>query len=112
MKSGSMSSYRAAGAFGPQEPDDPPPQVAVGTLHNATNLDSVRIEVVGETRALTIPCSLILSIDDALKECREIRTALIVYPIQEGNWLAECGGKFVGCGATPMQAIAAMENHP
>jgi hypothetical protein len=25
MKSGSFSSYRAAGALGPQEPDDPPP---------------------------------------------------------------------------------------
>lgn len=73
-----------------------------------TNLDSVRIEVLGETRALTIPLSLVIDLDAALKEVREIGHGLIVYKMAENHWLAECGGDFYGPGATPMQAIANM----
>lgn len=38
-----------------------------GRIVNATNLDSVRIEILGEGRAVTIPASLILAADSVLK---------------------------------------------
>lgn len=79
-----------------------------GLLHNVSTLDSVRIEEVGATRAVQIPCGLILDIDTALKWVRELGDALIVYRDTNESYFAECGGHFYGKGATPFQAIANM----
>ncbi len=83
--------------------------MSTGKLVNATSVDSVRIEVLGNKRAVTIPCSLIESTDANLRKCVDIGQALIVYPFC-GGWLAECGDRFCGTGATPFQAIANMES--
>ena len=76
----------------------------------ATNLDSVRIEVLGEGRALTIPASLILAAN------RVFRTALmtdssVVVEQEDANdpprkiWIAMLGGE-EGAGETPWSAVS------
>jgi len=83
----------------------------VGELITVKSVDSVRIEVVGGARAFTIPASLIVDLDDALKVVRDEECSLIVYKISSRPdcWAAECAGKFWGEGATPLQAIANMK---
>lgn len=76
-------------------------------LQNVNWLDSVRIE--SPYGAVTIPAALILNLDDNLRKCAAIGHALIVYPMSEEKWFAECGGNFIGVGCTAMQAIANMQ---
>jgi hypothetical protein len=78
-----------------------------GELHNVSWLDGVRIE--SPVRAVTIPASLIASLDENLRKCVAIGHALIVYPMSEEKWVAECGGNFIGGGCSAMQAIANMQ---
>ena len=78
-----------------------------GKLQNVSWLDSVRIESPG--RAVTIPASLLVSLDNNLRQCVAIGHALIVYPMSEQKWFADCGGNFIGVGSTALQAIANMQ---
>lgn len=82
-----------------------------GRLIRATNLDSVRIEVLGEGRALTIPCEFILAIDRALRFTLADEESLSVWDWEDddGNigWRADVGNVF-GEGDTPWGAIVAL----
>lgn len=82
-----------------------------GKLIQATNLDSLRIEVLGEGRALTIPCEFILAIDRALRFTLADEESLSVWDWEDddGNigWRADVGNVF-GEGDTPWGAIAAL----
>jgi hypothetical protein len=74
---------------------------------NAEPSDHIRIQYTH--KAVTIPASLVFDVDQNLKECGSIGHALIVYPMTEDKWFAECGGNFIGVGCTAMQAIANMK---
>lgn len=82
-----------------------------GRLIQASNLDSVRIEVLGEGRALTIPCEFILAIDRALRFTLAAEESLSVWDWEDddGNigWRADVGNVF-GEGDTPWGAIASL----
>ena len=75
---------------------------------NVEPQDSVRIQYTH--KAVTIPASLIFSVDQNLKQCEKIRKSLIVYPYTGGRWIAECGGCFYGIGETAAQAIMNMKS--
>ncbi len=75
---------------------------------NAEPSDSIRIQYTH--KAVTIPASLVFDVDQNLKKCGLIGHALIVYPMAEDKWFAECGGNFIGVGCTAMQAIANMKD--
>lgn len=77
-----------------------------GVLVNCTWQDSVRIRHTH--KALTIPASLVIDVDDNLREVRIEGSALVVYRVEE-VWFAECGGTLRGTGCSPIQAIANME---
>lgn len=74
---------------------------------NAEPSDHIRIQYTH--KAVTIPASLVFDVDQNLKQCGLIGHALIVYPMGEEKWFAECGGNFIGVGCTAMQAIANMK---
>lgn len=82
-----------------------------GRLIQASNLDSVRIEVLGESRALTIPCEFILAIDRALRFTLAAEESLSVWDWEDddGNigWRADVGNVF-GEGDTPWGAIVSL----
>lgn len=82
-----------------------------GRLIQATNLDSLRIEVLGEGRALTIPCEFILAIDRALRFTLADEESLSVWDWEDddGNigWRADVGNVFGECD-TPWGAIVAL----
>lgn len=62
-----------------------------GTVVNCTNLDSVRIEVLGGSRAVTIPAAVILAIDSVLRRCFLEDVSLDVDPVgddREEGWQA------------------------
>lgn len=75
---------------------------------NATHLDSVRIEVLGESRAVTIPLSLLLAIDVVLRFTLEHEEEMGLWPFDgEGTgdgWNAQVGN-ILGEGQTPWGAI-------
>ena len=59
-------------------------------------------------KGLTIDAGLVFDLDQALKQCAELRFALIVYQRGGGKWMAECGSNYSGNGDSPIQAIANM----
>lgn len=79
-------------------------------LVQATNLDSVRIEVLGGSRALTIPANLTLAADTVMRElCMDTESRLIVQVQREhengpNQWSATLHGK-TGYSFTPWGAI-------
>lgn len=79
-----------------------------GTVVNCTNLDSVRIEVLGSSRALMLPASCVLSADAVLRQVLLDQEGLSIELTEDddGNsmWEANCGHMF-GYGQTPWQAI-------
>jgi len=76
-----------------------------GTVVQATHLDSVRIEVLGEGRAVTIPCEFILAVDRVLRFAAD--TCGLELMSLEGGWDADCEA-LTGSGETPWGAIIAL----
>jgi hypothetical protein len=79
-----------------------------GSIVSCTNLDSVRIEVLGEGRAVTVPASLVLAADRVLRETL-LRDIELVFERAEGGtgarmWRAALGG-IRGWSVTPWGAI-------
>lgn len=80
-----------------------------GNLVHCTNLDSVRIEVLGDRRALTIPANLPLAADTVMRELGMDTGAMLLVQVEgseEGpnQWCAHLHGK-VGRSITPWGAI-------
>jgi hypothetical protein len=81
-----------------------------GTVVGCTNLDSVRIEVLGDGRAITIPASLLLAADRVFRNLgMDTNAMLSVYVDQSPDdgprqWHAFLHGK-VGRSITPWGAI-------
>ena len=92
-----------------------------GKIVNCTHLDSVRIEVLGEGRAIMIPASLILAADKVLRHCLTEESSLDLDPVEddETRWtgweaqaeslLAEDADTILCVhGETPWQTIMAL----
>ena len=89
-----------------------------GTVVNATNLDSVRIEVLGESRAVTIRATVLLAVHRLLKRAFIQETTLTI-TTTTGRWKAILGnrdptgktdlGELCGIGETPWEALIALE---
>lgn len=80
----------------------------IGRVANCTNLDSVRIEVLGGSRALTIPADFILAVDGVLRTAAMDQDAVDINFTEDddGNTLWEAQLlNTVGSGATPWAAI-------
>lgn len=82
-----------------------------GKIVQATNLDGVRVEVLGEGRAITIPASLILAADRLFRNLGMDTTASLHVDVQQSpndgpnQWCASLHGK-VGRSITPWGAVA------
>jgi len=76
-----------------------------GSLVHANNLDSVRIEVLGERRALTIPLDLVLAVDRLMKVAAMHDQRLSLYQSAEDRWFLEAGEFGFGEGASPWGAV-------
>jgi hypothetical protein len=87
-----------------------------GKIVTCTSLDSVRIEVLGSSRALTIPASLILAVDEVLRYCLLHEETLDLDMVQDEpagveGWQACLDMGQVECGDvndTPWAAIASL----
>lgn len=81
-----------------------------GTIVQATNLDSIRVEVVlGEGRAITIPASLLLAADRVLRMALVREEDFSLEPIDEQEdgrtvWYALLGNVDAE-GSTPWEAV-------
>lgn len=86
-----------------------------GKVVQATNLDSVRIEVLGGSRALTILASLPLAADTVLRELGMDTNAMLLIQVEGGEnagpnqWCARLHGK-VGRSITPWGAVQELAN--
>lgn len=82
-----------------------------GHLVQVTSLDSIRIEVIGESRALTIPVECVLAVDAMLRGALVEDDDVSIYECELENgqmkWRAELGNWF-GYGNTPWQAVIAL----
>lgn len=74
-----------------------------GNIVQATNLDSVRIEVLGGNCAVTIPATLILAANRVMRQCLVDEARLTVLLIG-GRWQA-CNGIFAASGSTAWEAL-------
>jgi len=85
-----------------------------GNLIQVTNLDSIRIEVLGESRALTIPVECVLAADAMLRGALVEDDDVSIYECElkggQMKWRAELGNWF-GLGNTPWQAVIALSHH-
>ena len=86
-----------------------------GQIVTCTQLDSVRIEVLGEGRALTLPAGLILAADEVLRYERIREADLTVTSYRRGDDVeckATLGASEIyspsGYGPTPWAAILAL----
>jgi hypothetical protein len=84
-----------------------------GRLVSVTNLDSVRIEVLGEGRALTVPANFVLAVDRVLRYCAEHDDQLSLDACEdeetgEALWTASFGNSQDFCGETPWGAVVAL----
>jgi len=80
-----------------------------GKLIHGSNLDSVRIDVLGEARALTIPLELVLAADRVMRSLAIVEQRLMIVPDFDfsnntTSWRA-MAGVAVGKGDTPWQAL-------
>lgn len=83
-----------------------------GKLIHGTNLNSVRIEVLGEGRGLTIPLSLVLAADRVLRTTFVRQDELRVTTFRDDEtdeirWIATVGN-VRGVGDTPWGAVVAL----
>lgn len=81
----------------------------IGTVVHCTNLDSVRIEILGGSRALTIPASLLLAADCVMRYALLKDDSLVVEPVEDGEggksfWEANVGN-LIGQGDSPWGAV-------
>lgn len=87
-----------------------------GKVVTVSSLDSVRIEVLGEGRALTIPAKLILAIDGLLKLAMTEDDAFSIDQVEddESGWVGWelLVGDVLGWGDTPWGAIEAATESP
>jgi hypothetical protein len=79
-----------------------------GTVVQANNLDSVRIEVLGEARSTQIPCSLLFAIDRLLS-LAGVHGEDVSFEESDGTWTLTAGQLGFGEGATPWGAVADWE---
>ena len=85
-----------------------------GKIVNCTNLDSVRIEILGEGRAITIPASLILAADRVFRACLVREEELDVCMVEDdetSGWQARLDmgqGPFGKPAATPWGAMVSL----
>jgi hypothetical protein len=84
-----------------------------GRMVSVTNLDSVRVEVLGESRALTVPANFVLAVDRVLRYCLEHDDQLSLDTCEdEGTgetlWEASLGNSRGFCGETPWGAVVAL----
>jgi hypothetical protein len=84
-----------------------------GKLVSVTNLDSVRIEVLGESRALTAPAKFVLAVDRVLRYCLEHDDSLSLDTVEDDEtgevlWAASFGNSQGFCGETPWGAVVAL----
>lgn len=88
--------------------------MASGQLVQVSSLDSIRIEVVGEGRALTIPVVCVLAADRLFRGALVEDDDVSVYECEHEDgtecWRAELGNSF-GLGQTPWQAVIALSRH-
>ncbi len=56
-----------------------------GKIISCTNLDSVRIEVLGEGRAITIPAKLLLAADRVLRNLGMDTSADLIIAVQQSE---------------------------
>lgn len=76
-----------------------------GKIVQSTNLDSIRIEVLGEGRAVTIPATLLLAADRVMRHClMSDANRLTIYPADEQQWHG-CLGTLAVNGASPWDCI-------
>jgi len=80
-----------------------------GKLIHGSNLDSVRIDVLGEARALTIPLELALAADRVMRSIAIVEQRLMIVPDfdfsnNKTSWRA-MAGVAVGKGENPWQAL-------
>ena len=79
----------------------------VGKLVNCTHLDSVRIEVLGEGRAVTIPASLLLAADRVFRHSLFTEDDLAIDKVADeviDGWEAVTDN-YRGIGETPWEAV-------
>lgn len=79
-----------------------------GSIVTCTNLDSIRVEVLGESRAVMVPASLILAADCVMRETM-LRDIELTFERAEGGtgarmWRAVLGG-IKGWSVTPWGAL-------
>ena len=87
-----------------------------GRVVNCSNLDSVRIEILGEGRAVTIPASLVLAADRVFRSCLVREEELDVAMVEDDatgrqGWQArlDMGQGPVGeMAGTPWAAVLAL----
>jgi hypothetical protein len=88
-------------------------QAAIDVMHHdITDAASVRIEILGGARALTIPLDLVLCVDAVLKEAHREEEPLDLDVVEDDEtgwrgWQARLGNA-LGCGDTPWSAIVAL----
>lgn len=82
-----------------------------GKVVTQTTVDTVRIEVLGESRAKNIPAAMIVDLDDLLRALlNESQEGLLVAHDDElGEWCA-VWGELIGTGATPWGALTDLAN--
>lgn len=79
----------------------------MGKVVNVGPGDFVRIEC--STKAKTIAASVLFDLHEALGQVAEKRRTLVVAPNAANKWFAVCGRNFQGESASPLHAIAGME---
>lgn len=83
-----------------------------GKLVNAVSpLDSVRLEILGGSRAVSIPSSLLVAVDDVMRAAVHLEEEFSVYDCEDdagwSGWEATLG-HFCAQGNTPWNAIKAL----
>ncbi len=77
-------------------------------LVQVTSLDSIRIDILGEGRALTIPVECVLAADRMMRGALVEDDDVSIYEAEHEDgsvhWRAELGNWF-GLGQTPWQAV-------
>lgn len=77
-----------------------------GRIVNCTHLDSVRIEILGEGRAVTIPAALILAADRVFRSCLAREEELDVVMVEDDETKRQGWQAHLDMGAGPVGEMA------